>query len=296
MLIIDFPGGLNTQFKMFRYPGGEVQVRLTDTSVCALQQNTDKIHVVARITDGEIVALAQLLDAIKTVTSVDVQLILPYLPYSRADRRFVEGDSHGLGVFGRLLGMISYEIVTLDVHSEQAKKYTRHLTNISPLPFIHSAIDILDGTASYGTSIISTAVLLPDDGSYTRYGLSNNPYVLHASKKRDPETGKLSGFEVPPPDKFQADNILIVDDICDGGGTFNGIAEALDRSGNTLPRYLYVTHGIFSKGFTDLFKNFNGIFTTDSYGTKIHPAPEDIHRFHQFPCIPVILDKLKEQK
>lgn len=85
--------------------------------------------------------------------------------------------------------------------------------------------------------------------------------VLHAEKERDPKTGKLSGFLVPERKEFKSNSVLIVDDICDGGGTFLGLAPEL----YDLDLYLYVTHGIFSKGLTDLSKSFKHIYTTDSF-------------------------------
>jgi ribose-phosphate pyrophosphokinase len=53
-----------------------------------------------------------------------------------------------------------------------------------------------------------------------------------------------------------------VDDICDGGRTFIEISKALDGYQGEL--YLFVTHGIFSKGFEELFKHFTKIYTTNS--------------------------------
>ena len=58
-------------------------------------------------------------------------------------------------------------------------------------------------------------------------------------------------------------NCLIVDHICDGGGTFIGLAEELKKK-NAGKLFLAVSHGIFNKGFDDL-KCFDGIFTTDSF-------------------------------
>jgi len=57
-----------------------------------------------------------------------------------------------------------------------------------------------------------------------------------------------------------------VDDICDGGGTFIGLAKALKQK-NAGNLYLAVSHGIFSKGFNELNKHFTKIFTTDSFKT-----------------------------
>lgn len=102
-------------------------------------------------------------------------------------------------------------------------------------------------------------ILLPDKGSLTRYNLEDfGVPVLHATKHRDPETGRLSQFTVPA----LMPRVLIVDDICDGGGTFLGLADAIDFR---TELYLYVTHGIFSKGVHELYKRFKAIYTTRSF-------------------------------
>jgi ribose-phosphate pyrophosphokinase len=287
---INFPEGKATgEFEMFRYPGGEVQVRLDEHMVNVLYApGITGVRVVARIYDGEITALAQLIDAIKSVTTAPITLVLPYLPYSRADRRFTEGDCDGLAVFGRMLGMMVTDVVTLDAHSEKAERNIRHLTNVSAKPIIGSVIDRMDGTYVYGTPVLNTAVLLPDKGA-SRYG--DYP---SCEKVRDPRTGKLTGFKVPDYSKFDgADNILIIDDICDGGGTFIGIAEQMKSCG--LPISLYVTHGIFSKGFIDLFKNFKDIYTTDSYSTRFCVPEEFADRFHVIKAMPIISDTLDKR-
>ena len=55
---------------------------------------------------------------------------------------------------------------------------------------------------------------------------------------------------------------LLVDDICDGGGTFIGLANECFPSWADYD--LYVTHGIFSKGTDILFDAFVNVITTDS--------------------------------
>lgn len=59
--------------------------------------------------------------------------------------------------------------------------------------------------------------------------------------------------------------IMIVDDLCDGGGTFIEIAKILKEEFPERELYLFVAHGIFSKGFIELFKYYKKIFTTNSF-------------------------------
>jgi ribose-phosphate pyrophosphokinase len=77
------------------------------------------------------------------------------------------------------------------------------------------------------------------------------------------KTGKLSGFKVFA-DDLKGKTCVIVDDICDGGGTFLGLAKELkDKSCGKL--ILIVTHGIFSKGLEKLTEVFDEVFSTNSF-------------------------------
>ncbi|MAX71916.1 MAG: hypothetical protein CMC76_12600 [Flavobacteriaceae bacterium] len=75
----------------------------------------------------------------------------------------------------------------------------------------------------------------------------------------------MEGFRVYE-DDLQGKDCLIVDDICDGGGTFIGLAKELKKH-NAGNLYLAVSHGIFSKGLEELNQYFTKIFTTDSFKT-----------------------------
>lgn len=237
-------------YETFRYPGGEAQVRFTEHGLIELDK-ADEVHVVARVQNGEIMELALLADALHNNFSGTTTLILPYLPYSRADRRFVNGDCSGLKVFGSMVDNMRFnKVVTLDTHSNKARIEVSNLVNVSPEPLINVVLNLVPQ---------DTMILYPDEGASRRYKIEDRPF-LSATKVRDPKTGTLTGFNVPSViNRYK--NVMIVDDICDGGGTFLGIAKEIDVKVNL---YLYVTHGIFSKGLTDLRSQFNQIFTSNS--------------------------------
>lgn len=96
--------------------------------------------------------------------------------------------------------------------------------------------------------------------------------LIKCDKTRDTQTGEISGFEVYAND-LEGKPCLIIDDICDGGGTFIGLAKELKKK-NAGKLYLAVSHGIFSKGYVELDKYFDGIYTTDSF--KNVPKTEDL--------------------
>lgn len=256
MLLIRYPEDEGIIFRQFTYPAGERQVRILEGKVQDVA-GAVKIWVQAKIRNAEdLMALCLLTSAIDGIVpgSKVRDLILPYLPYSRADRRFLKGDCYGLETFASIINTLGYSrVTTLDAHSDKGSWVIRNLNNVSAKPLIDRA---------FSNIMNRSVILLPDEGA-SRYGLKD---ALYCEKEREPVTGKLFGFRVPPAASFRDyETILIVDDICDAGGTFIGIAEALGRAGIDLPIYLYVTHGIFSKGTEVLLKHFKGIFTSDSF-------------------------------
>jgi len=220
----------------------------------------------------DLMDLIMLIRAVHNTTETDVFLNLKYLPYSRADREFVDGDCFGLFEFLLLMKSIGVkQILTLDVHSKVAESiFSGFVISANPKDLIINAINQF--AIKYNAHSIN--VLYPDEGASKRYELpastGSNTFgidinYLHASKKRDPETGKFLGFDVPDFNEFVSRPTLIVDDICDGGGTFVGIAKELDNA-PIKALGLYVTHGIFSKGIEVLEDaGFTDIYTSDSW-------------------------------
>jgi ribose-phosphate pyrophosphokinase len=282
---IEVPGDFS-KYELFQYPAGEYQVRLKPSQIKMLEE-ADEIRVVVSPRRSEIgfekiplMELCLLTDALRHpnyLGRIDTTLVLNYLSYSRADRRFVEGDCFGLKIYGQIINSLCYnKVVTIDAHSSVAKKCIANLVDISPRPLVEQAFDFIQhrNPSEEATPVI----LLPDKGAFKRYNYQSLGKVLHCEKKRDPATGKLSGFEVPPKEKFgKSESVLIVDDICDGGGTFIGIADALAEY--NLDKYLYVTHGIFSKGFKELQLRFKKIFTSDSFPSSFEEGYEDVKVF-----------------
>lgn len=254
------------QYTEIHYPGGELQLRLMDDTVAKLQKVANgpyEVDLVARIrSSDDIMRLVLLNNAIHAVDPrLHIHCWLPYLPYARADRKFVNGDCFGIEAFGAVINSLEFDsVLTLDVHSSVAFEKIKRLVNVSPAHYIKKAI--VDFGSKYVTQQPLT-VLFPDQGAAERYNLpakieSFSIRPIYAVKNRDPESGKLSGFEVPD----ITGPTIIVDDICDGGGTFMGIAI---KAATKHPMGLYVTHGIFSNTLGQLSTAFKEIYCADSY-------------------------------
>ena len=257
-------------YQRFKYPASETQVRLTEAGI-KLLTGSDEVRVIARIrSSDDLIELVQLLSAIESVAEfAAVEVVLPYLPYGRADRRFVPGDCFGVEAFGNILAATGISNVrTLDVHSRVSRIKVPNLVNVRPDPLIRKAIEQFATTCN----VTELNVLFPDEGARARYSdlvhaapFGNNLQAItcnfeHATKRRDPATGALSGFRVP---KLKGGiPTIIIDDLCDGGGTFVGLADEMPCKHY---RGLYVTHGIFSKGTNVLTQKFYRVYTTNSF-------------------------------
>lgn len=260
-LTINIPDDRGNLYELIRYPAGEIQVRLTPAGVEAA--NKAEEYIISANPIPDIIELAQLKNALDGMNTIEhtwyrKTLELMYLPYARADRRFQDGDSFGLAVFAKLINALNFTIVyTFDVHSLMAGILIRNLINLDPVYAYDQISPIIE---DIGPGLV---LIAPDKGAESRYDLQTfKRDSLVASKTRDPKTGALSGFSIPRSIKSYRKG-LIIDDICDGGGTFIGLAEEIHRINPKMKLYLYVSHGIFSKGLTELNKHFANVYVSD---------------------------------
>lgn len=181
-------------------------------------------------------------------------LIIPCIPGGRQDRLKWEGDwLFTLKFVAKMINERKFDrVVTIDPHSMATTALIDRLT----VHEIH-----LPGEVSN----LYSGIIAPDLGAEKRAAEHAKKFrrpVFQATKNRDPKTNKLSGFKfidtLIPDSRY-----LVVDDLCDAGGTFVGLAqEAAKVYGVRLD--LFVTHGLFTKGTEELLKHYNTIYTTNS--------------------------------
>lgn len=293
--------GDTDKYDLIKFPGGELHVRVKE-DVMAAVSDIQTVSVTARITNAEkLIETFLVIDAVRQESGREITLILPYLPYARADRRFSAGDCFGIASFARLINSADVMTFTLDAHSAAGLVHFEHIRDLPSTRFIEHAyeqfksdhIQTKSGADSNknesskseeDVTLEDVTLLFPDKGARERYASAGEQFakVLHCSKERDLLTGKLKGFKVPEKAEFTTRKVLIVDDICDGGGTFTGIADGLKEY--ELDLALYVTHGLFSKGMGELNKHFSHVFTTNSFATDYSTLKDyDDSRLTTFP-------------
>jgi ribose-phosphate pyrophosphokinase len=185
-------------------------------------------------------------------------MFIPFLPYSRQDKSISNDNTFALKPFLDLLldTFAGTAITTLDVHNKEAYQMKNSIDCLHPAKYIIKSL--IDSQADL--------VCYPDKGAKERYSHLIHMDHIIADKVRDQATGKITGHTLLETKHNLVDkNVLIVDDICDGGRTFTSMAKMLIENG-VKNVDLYVTHGVFSMGVHVLnHAGIRNIYTTDSY-------------------------------
>lgn len=208
--------------------------------------------------EGEFMHLAQLADLL-TAQGAVFELHLPYLPYARQDKEISNDQTFALRTFADLIDTLRAKRVVL---------YDPH--NAKPFQAILDAqveIRTFEKEARAAYDLCAANVwCFPDAGALQRYGrtlcgLGEDRLV--ASKVRDQATGAITGLSIGESVTGSHQRAMIVDDICDGGATFVALAKLLRENGISEV-FLFVSHGIFSRGLEPLFAaGISRIFTPE---------------------------------
>lgn len=243
----------------FTFAGGEPHLKLGPEALAAAGQ---PVCVAVRARNSADFLLSLLAkDALDRAGFSAVDLFIPYFPGARQDRVMVPGEPLTAKVYAQLINAAGFRRVTVfDPHSEVTPALLDRCRVISNVGFIREVIGRIPDAHNL-------TLVAPDAGAAKKiHALAAAlewPRTVQCDKIRDVRSGQLSGARVFADDLAGAD-CLIVDDICDGGGTFLQLAAAL-RSRNAGRLFLAVSHGIFSKGTEALSVHFERIFTTDSF-------------------------------
>lgn len=303
------PARSDIRYQRFTFPDGQPHFELPHPEdigtlervevLCRFRSAADIVDVGLAI--DVLLASALAFDHVPKSISLNVS----YMLGARMDRRISPRHPFTLSVLADQLKLAAYgadAIRVLDPHSHDT---LRLLTDegdgerpvkavaIQPDRLVKHALEHFGSHAT---------IVIPDEGAVARttaiverLGLKNA--LARCVKKRDSETGKLSGFALVEGDVAGKD-CLIVDDLCDGGGTFSGIAAVLLERGAKRVG-LCVTHGVFSKGLPIL--GIDVVYCTDSFGNIGYPinghAPFDVSVFGQGskPYLLVLADFLRDE-
>ena len=246
MQTIDFTKGVG--YEVISFPDGEKHLKINKLD------RKDTVEIICRITNSDDLFLLMQLSDILNRQCVRVEKItIPYLMTMRCDRLFSFEQPFSLKIVADVINSFNAkQVVIIEPHSSTCLDLIKN-----------SKAEYIIDKLTDGDSFI---FCLPDKGAVSRYG--SNGFVhkpIICTKKRDIETGKLTGFEIEDLGDYQEGMVVIVaDDLCDGGGTFVGIAEKI-RELNPYSLVLAVVHAVQRSGIERVAKVYDQVVIANTY-------------------------------
>lgn len=241
-----------------RFPDGEIYLRIISDvkgKECAVIKR-------ARTSD-DLVELMLLLDALRDNGARLIHTVLPYLPYSRQDKQFKEGEALSAKTILKIIDELSDDIATVNCHflgSEHEKVYNGvRLRNIDAVPLL---------VEYFKEKLSRPFVIAPDKGSVAyakRAAELLNCDFNHLEKKR------ISGSDVIIKSKeldVTKDDILILDDMISTGGTIVKSAKVI-RGWKPLSLNVGCVHGLFLNGIEQFKGVVDRLVCTNTLQTPI---------------------------
>jgi ribose-phosphate pyrophosphokinase len=246
---------IETQVREWTFPDKAIGV---DINIGSLETDLDvkRVWITAKIQSAEdIMALVMATEALRRqYPMAEIGLDMPYIPYARQDRICNNGEAFSLKAFAQIINMLNFKIVqTLDPHSTVADAVFDRV-------FHRGQIEVFGDVKSFSNCII----VAPDVGAIKKVEAFAKHVgakgILAFNKTRNLSDGKITGM-YPLGEIQEEENYVVLDDICDGGRTFEEVGVFLQYAASVE---LMVTHGLFTKGVSKLTSIYDRIYTSDS--------------------------------
>lgn len=249
-------------YKAMLFPDGQPHIKI-DVQRAAKLDRKAPLRIFTRLNNANDLLLALFVkNTLDYLEFEQVELHVSYLLAARMDRVMLDGEPFSLKVIAAMINQGQFrKVLIFDPHSEVSTALIDRSYAMTNHLFVKDAL------SDYASSHSGEAPCLvsPDAGALKKIhklaqflGIEN---VVECMKERDVRTGALTNFKAMK-DGLDGQTCFIIDDICDGGGTFAGTAKMLKEKGAARV-VLIVSHGIFSRG--PVIEHVDGIYTTDSY-------------------------------
>ena len=219
-------------------------------------------------TNDHLMEIMVMVDALKRSSAARITAAIPYLGYSRQDRR---PRSARVAITAKVVAnMLSSagvdRLLTMDLHSDQIQGFFD-----IPVDNIYATPVLLDDLATKKPE--NLVIVSPDVGGVVRARawskiLGSDLAII--DKKR-PAPGKSEVMNILGDVKNKT--CIIVDDIIDSGGTIVNAVDALKKSGANEV-YVFISHGVLSGDAAKKIKNskIKKLIVTDTIDNtkKIH--------------------------
>lgn len=251
-LIVD---GKEIEHRVIRYPAGEVGV------VSSVEKITGNDVVIqgSIFNMDDLMVLGGLVDIVRNVKPrIKITFDCGFLAYGRQDKRTQDThESLSSKIMATFLNSLKLNKVLINNPHSNASISNIRYASISTLTKLNKVVTTIHDHYFFNkksefkdlvlVSPDQNAIQMTDDFNTVVESL-NMPKLdtTNFIKKRDPTNTKPLEFILNDDYNVNGKDCLIIDDICDGGGTFIGIANILRENG-AKSISLYVTHGLFTR-------------------------------------------------
>ncbi|MEM2352185.1 MAG: ribose-phosphate diphosphokinase, partial [Thermoproteota archaeon] len=211
--------------RMKRFPDGEFYFKF--------EENIAGEHIIVVQSlespqDIHSMELFLILHTMRDLGAETIRVFIPYLAYSRQDRRYLEGECLSSAVIAETIENLGADaLYTIDVHNERVLKMYK--------------IPVYNLTASgelvryfTGKGLRDPVIIAPDDEDMAKRRAQYAARILNADwdalkKKRDRYTGEIVTFSKEL--NARGRDIIIIDDIVSTGKTAANAAKILKEQG-----------------------------------------------------------------
>lgn len=239
----------NKGYKVISFPDGELHLVLDSIN------RKEQVVVKCRITNSnDLFLLMQLADIFKRQCIEVCILEIYYLMGMRCDRLFDIDRPFTLSIVADVVNSFRAETVYVyEPHSSRCLRMIHKCFDTHLIWYIKSML------FAENKELLLVA---PDKGSVNRY--ADRHFAVICDKMRNEATGELQGFKATPKEDVSQRDLLVIDDLCDGGGTFVGLAPKL-RELHPKSLSLAVTHAIQKQGIEKVAAVYDKVYITDTY-------------------------------
>lgn len=207
------------------FPDGESYVRITvpvEGETVVLVQTTSSPQ------DTHLLQLLLMAGTAKDMGAKRVICVVPYLAYSRQDKRFLSGEAVSLSVIMRTLEALGAgELIVVDAHNKESIESARRVIrvwNLSAIPLLAKYLKELGFDGAYSLAPDVGAIHLAESAARILGGGSGS-----FEKRRDRRTGQIEMDERDL--EVEGRDVAIFDDIVSSGGTMARAVAGLKRQG-----------------------------------------------------------------
>jgi ribose-phosphate pyrophosphokinase len=210
--------------------------------------------------------LALINQALKKSSASEIIDVIPYLKFSRQDRKDESRVSINAQVVADMVDRNADGVLTLDVHNPAIDGfYKKRFDNLYSFKTVLDYLKI-----NYPDIFSNLIVMSPDTGGAGRannFAKKIGITDIAIGYKQRKTAGEVESIKIIG--DVNGKNVILIDDLVDSGNTLIKACKVAKEQG-AKNVYAYCTHGLFTEGFDKLAEHFDLFFVGDTLLQKQH--------------------------